>query len=224
MNSKNIAYTEEYQKRVEVLDYLFHDEFLEDICEHTFADGRWRVVGKTYFDQLAPLALRTKFLEIYNHKNKLIFEQKCYDDRRFPSYVLHANGMEYLFFSLDLYGYSILNLTTLKVYHYMPEEVLTGGETFIWTNVIYSGIDKIVAEGCYWACDHEFEIYDFNVPENLPYQLLIKHEDLDPEYNHTLEPVGWTSPDEYAYDEHIRVDECAYEKVRKSVKFYSNLT
>jgi len=216
---KNIAYTKEYQFRNEAYDYLFCDEFLEETNEHNFADSRWRVITKTYVDKLAPLALRTQLLEVYSHKNKLIFEQKCYDDRHSPFYILHANGMEYLFFWLDLYGYSIFNLTTRTAYHYIPEEVLAGGETFIWTDITYSGTDKIVAEGCFWACDHEFEIYDFSAPEKLPYKLLVKHEDLEPDYNNWLKPVGWVSSGEYAYDEHIVENGKTAKKVRKSVKF-----
>ena len=220
MSSRNIAYTEKYQKQKEGFNYLFHEEFLADSNEHIFSDSRWRVICKDYVDKVAPLALNGKAIEVYNNKNKLIFEQKCYDDRQFLSYILHANGMEYLFFGLDLYGYSIFNLTTRTAYHYVPEDVLVGGgETFIWTNVVYSETDKIAVEGCFWACNHEFEIYDFSEPEKLPYKRLIKHEDLEPEYNNWLKPIGWTTSDEYAYDEQIEVKEHVYEMVRKMVKF-----
>jgi len=127
-------------------------------------------------------------------------------------------NMRYIFFPLDLYGYSILNLTTQTAYHYVPE-VSTGGETFIWTDVAYSGTDKIAVEGCYWACPYKFEIYDFTEPEKLPYPLLFRQEDIEPDNMNELEFDGWVSPNEYAYVEEIKIDERTYENVRKSVKF-----
>lgn len=47
----------------------------------------------------------------------------------------------------------------------------------------------------------EFEIYDFSEPERLPYKLLILHEDLEPQYDHWLSPVGFISYNEYSYHE-----------------------
>lgn len=219
MGFKNIAYTTEYRNRNEAFDYLFEDTFLVETHEHVFADGRWRVVCVDYFDEFAPLALGVQCLKVYDQENQLIFEQKCYYDARSPVYILHANGMEYMLFWLDLYGYSILNLTTLTAYHYVPEAVLTGDETFIWTDVVYSGTDKIAVEGCYWACNHEFEIYDFSEPENLPYKLLVKHEDLEARYDNWLEPVGWLTPNEYAYKEHVSKNKNGIKILEKFITF-----
>ena len=219
MNSRNIAYTAEYQKQRAEWDYLFQDEYLSNNIANSpvFAEGRYKVTFKNYFDPNGtPYAKYGVLMTVYNEQGEKLFEQKNCHYKRFCSYVKHENGNEYLLFAIDLYGYSCLNLTTLDVYHYMPEEVLAGGETFIWTNVVYSGTDKIAVEGCYWACDHEFEIYDFSEPEELPYKQLVKHEDLEPEYDNWLNPSGWATSDEFSYEETCGA---TGEKVTKSVKF-----
>jgi len=228
MSSKNIAYTEEYREQRREWDYLFEDKYLNKRMNKKFkdficADGKYTIKFQRYDDPTynngkSNYAKYGSILTVFNDKDEYLFEQKSCHYRSFFRYIEHANGNEYLLFAIDLYGYSILNLNTLEVYHYMPEEVLIGGETFIWSKAFYSGTNKIAVEGCYWACDNEFEIYDFSEPERLPYQLLVKHEDLEPEYNNWLNPIGWVTPDEFAYDEIIYHKDGKFEKIRKSVK------
>ena len=212
MAAKNIAYTKEYQLTRDKVEYLFQDCFLDSSENRTIANGKFRLNIKTYTEKTASRIMGAQFISVYNKNEELLFEQKCTYDKGFFRYIAHENGEEYLLFSIDLYGYSILNLNSLTVFHYIPEEA----ETFIWTDADYSGSNKIAALGCFWACDYEFEIYGFSNPEKLPYKQLVRHEDLEPQYNHWLEPIGWVLPTEYAYYE-----TAGKEKTYKTVNVFS---
>ena len=66
---------------------------------------------------------------------KMIYEWKnIYNISRYATIIKHSDGNKYLLFSIDLYGYSVLNLKTLECINYIPSEsYLDNKETFIWT-------------------------------------------------------------------------------------------
>lgn len=79
--------------------------------------------------------------------------------------VSHQDGNRYFVFSQDLYGYSVLNLSTLKEHHFFPAESFPKGETFIWVKGCYNPKNNIMAvEGCYWACPYSVVLVDFTKP------------------------------------------------------------
>lgn len=94
------------------------------------------------------------------------------DDCDFFKLIQHSNGKNYLVFRRDLYGYSLLEIETLKDFHYYPVCSLgfianeeTFEETFIWTDVLYNPLNNLmVVFGCYWACPWDLALVDFSEP------------------------------------------------------------
>lgn len=85
------------------------------------------------------------------------------DSRCFYAWVSRA-GHDYLLFSEDLEGQTVVDLT----------DGLTAGfsspdDPFIWTEFHPSpDRTKVAIIGCYWACPHQVTVYDFHEPLNLP--------------------------------------------------------
>ncbi len=83
--------------------------------------------------------------------------------------IKHSNGKTYLIFTEDLYGYSVLELETLKSVHYLPKESYLEGEefkeTFIWTDMHYNKANNFLAVGgCFWAEPSSVIYFDFSNP------------------------------------------------------------
>lgn len=101
---------------------------------------------------------------------EFVYEWKNIDGHsRFMTIISHSNGNKYLVFDEDLYGYSVLDLTTKKSVHYIPyqsyQEDEDFVETFIWCQVHYDSDSNLLAvEGCYWACPYTLIILDFSEP------------------------------------------------------------
>lgn len=99
----------------------------------------------------------------------LIKEIECIDDHFFAQIINHSNGKQYLIYNTDLYGYSVLDMSTLETADYVPYKSFFGGETFIWCEKHYSPVnDLLVVDGCYWACPWGLEFYNFSQPMQLP--------------------------------------------------------
>lgn len=110
--------------------------------------------------------------ELYN-ENILIYEWiiDCYSPRLSMCKIIHhSNGNNYFIFVEDLYGYSVLDLTTLESIHYIPEESHKENydeceETFIWCECYYNSYNDLLAiDGCYWACPYTIIVVDFTNP------------------------------------------------------------
>ncbi|MCL2528280.1 MAG: hypothetical protein FWE42_07660 [Defluviitaleaceae bacterium] len=79
--------------------------------------------------------------------------------------VTHSNGRKYLAYKEDLYGYSVLELETKKIFKYFPTASWKGGETFIVTDIHYNPSNDIVAAGgCYWACPTGVFLFEIKDP------------------------------------------------------------
>ncbi len=112
--------------------------------------------------------LRGAICRLYKN-DKNIFEWKhLYDKPRISKIIEHANGNSYFIFDEDLYGYSVLDLTTLECMHYIPAESYDKEnfvDTFIWRDVYYNKINNYLAvEGCVWADVYSIIIIDFTNP------------------------------------------------------------
>ena len=103
---------------------------------------------------------------------KAVYTFKSVDDNcNFCQYISHSSGKHYLIFRRDLYGYSLLEIETLKDFHYYPMCSLGDStrenfeETFIWTEVLYNPSNNLMAVyGCVWACPWELMLVDFRDP------------------------------------------------------------
>ena len=75
----------------------------------------------------------------------------------------------YLIIGEDYQGYSIINLVSQTVNIYFPDEGYKGFG-FCWSNIVGIYNNKLIVEGCYWACPYECVIYDITNIEQLPLQ------------------------------------------------------
>lgn len=107
------------------------------------------------------------------HSGKIIYEWKNTDGKsRMANIIHHSDGNDYFVFDEDLYGYSVLNLKSMKSMHYIPAESYTEPssemqETFIWCDCFYNpGTNRLAVNGCFWACPYNVIVLDFSNPMN----------------------------------------------------------
>lgn len=221
MEYQNIAYTEEYQNHRKKFDYLFDDKYkCDDSRAITILDGKFCLIINYYSDpsyQVFKYNVSTSKTEIYDTEGKKITEFRNVDHHvDFYSVVEHSNGRHYLFFSIDLYGYSVMDLSNFNTYHYIPKESFSDlGETFIWTKVLYCKVNNIIAvDGCIWAFPYGTEFYDFSVPEEFPYKLIYTSHEMDGEIdiNSDVTPLRWTEDGKIVLECCLNKDEPTIEK------------
>ena len=91
-------------------------------------------------------------------------------EERNAQIIRHADGRDYLVYFEYLYGYSVLDLTTKKSVHYIPQESAPFDddhfeETFIWYQPYYDPASSLMAvEGCIWAAPYSLIVLDFSDP------------------------------------------------------------
>ena len=85
------------------------------------------------------------------------------DSRCFYAWV-SRDGHDYLLFSEDLEGQTVIDLTAGRVTGFSSPD-----DGFIWCE-FYPSPDrtKLAVVGCYWACPYEVIVYDFRDPLHLP--------------------------------------------------------
>ena len=120
---------------------------------------------KRYRDQNTGLISR-----LY-HKDEQIFEWRFFGTSpRNASIIHHANGRTYLLYYEDLYGYSVLDLSSMQSVHYIPQESHETDksrlrETVIWVVPHYDPESSLLAvEGCIWASPYTVLVVDFSDP------------------------------------------------------------
>jgi hypothetical protein len=103
-------------------------------------------------------------------KQVLVFEWRYIGghDRK-ASIFRHANGRTYLIFYENLYGYSVLDFSSMKTVNYIPRESAKHDEhfeeTFIWMIPHYDPSSNLLAvEGCVWAAPYSIIVLDFCDP------------------------------------------------------------
>ena len=69
----------------------------------------------------------------------------------------------------DYQGYSIINLVNQRLNIYFPDEGYKGFG-FCWSNIVGIYNNKLIVEGCYWACPYECVVYNITNIEQLPLQ------------------------------------------------------
>ena len=185
---KNIAYTKEY------LDHL------ENIYRHVFTPDCY--FGEGLKELKNGVSVFVKDYKggsentVYRN-DKEIFSFKTVNGNNHYEVFTHQNGHEYLFFRKDLYGYSILDLTTTRDYNYFPAASFPTGETFIWCEIFYNPINNIAAVwGCYWACPYGVILADFSDPlSDSPQVEYYDHIEKDFYYGCGFEFIAWDGTD-----------------------------
>ncbi|MHC6203051.1 hypothetical protein ACYULU_07640 [Breznakiellaceae bacterium SP9] len=103
--------------------------------------------------------------------------------------------MDYIFYKEDLYGYSVFEIGTNKVFNYYPLVTFKENiETFIGTDIHYNVQNNIFAvEGCYWACPWDIFLFRLNNPMERFTEIINIRDLIDPEYKKygCIDFVGW---------------------------------
>lgn len=175
---ENVAYTDAYKLHRESFDKLF--ELEPESCEDLYlGENNEYIVKTTTFTKTEIMDNNiisnhsVNKVTVLNKQDEIILEFKSIDDNLFIKVIHHSNGNDYLIFRIDLYGYSIMDLTNNNISHYIPKASFDEREeTFIWTDALYCEVnDLLVIDGCYWAAQWTNEFYDFSNPMQLPFNL-----------------------------------------------------
>ena len=157
--------SEEYNQLIKELDKLVYSkcDLLRPTNEIELYDN---YSIKYYYYKDIDSSKDGEVCRLYKDK-KMIYEWKnIYDKSRYATIIKHSDGNKYLLFSIDLYGYSVLNLKTLECINYIPSEsYLDNKETFIWCDVNYNPKNNLlVVSGCYFASPYSLIVLDFTKP------------------------------------------------------------
>lgn len=168
---KNIVYTQEYKIYRESFDWLYMLVPSSTTLYNIENKYSLEVVlyEKSEIGGKIPIRHSVSKGIIKNLDGMIIAEFKSITGHIFADLIHHKNGKEYLIFNIDLYGYSIMDMSDLSVVSYVPETVLKKVETFIWQEKFYCETNNIlVVSGCYWANPSGLEFYDFSYPMKVP--------------------------------------------------------
>jgi len=174
-NMENVAYTDEYRLRRERSNWLFDLEPLEDEVFYLDDDKEYEVRHLSFGKMEVRADGRSvyfsaKRVTVSRADGTVLLDYRTTDDVPLVELIRHKNGKGYIIFKTGLYGYSVMEIEGGDIAHYVPKHSFDeGGETFIWTGVLYCEANNLLAaEGCYWACDWTNEFYDFSDPMTLP--------------------------------------------------------
>ena len=177
----NIAYTDEYIKKFnKICNLIFSYDKTETNSiklSNNYTLNCVEYTGKSIHGGIGDGAKCT-LLDISNNP---IYE---FDMTDLPSKIYfdiihHENGSDYFIFKRELYGYSVLDINSLKSFHYIPDvHINDDGESFIWADIFYNRNTNILAvEGCFWACPYSIILLDFSNPMTI-YENQIPIEDI----------------------------------------------
>ncbi len=198
MVDPNIAYTKVYEKYREEYSAVFDPKYQNgNVDEIVLPDKRHVLKITKYIDDnniVRPYRTLASKLEIRNEAGSVAEFDSIYEKALY-TFIEHSNGRNYLIFSIDLYGYSVLDLSDYRYAHYVPESSFNRGEeTFIWTKVLYNpGNNLIAVDGCYWAGLWYTEFYDFSQPMELPLKMLCSTYDMKKQFDtdYDVIPIQW---------------------------------
>ncbi|HEX2953707.1 MAG TPA: hypothetical protein VHR47_06955 [Bacillota bacterium] len=107
------------------------------------------------------------------------------------AWLQHRTG-EYLICGEDSQGYSIVDLKSRAIHHFVPEEAyLRGGFSWIKPYASKDG-DILAVEGCYLGQPCQVVFYDISKPLSLPYREILRLT----EYG---EIIGWKDQRNFEY-------------------------
>ena len=213
----NIDGTAKYN---EWLESIFKDAERSDVCSKIKNLPYGYTVECYDLLKNGEKADRGQYRQLYDSSHNIIFTYLTTDEAPLCTVVERNNGIKYFFFCRELYGFSFLNLSTLKVIDYVPEETFTGKETFIWCDVIYNPQnDMLAVDGCYWACGTDTmvlsfgSLFNYNGEERIAKDMLENGSQLD-----AVDFYCWENTDLLVITED---EDCNEAKIRISQEQYS---
>ena len=198
---ENIAYTAAYQKmRENAMPILTEENFTEE--RTTALSNGDIIVFRNYVTMEDPY--RRSGSRFYLKRNGKIVYSYCMPidagDLVSQEIIKHRNGNQYILFRTELYGYSLLDLNSLKAWHYIPKGRIKNRESFIWADggVYCERNNLLYISGCYWAYPYSVLIVDFSQPEALPYREYNLMETVDV-FEDDIEPIQWEADGSLTY-------------------------
>lgn len=168
--------TDEYKKEIELLDrQVFCKCNTSEPTEVTELEDSYVLKVYSYEEikkESGYVAVRIKgsICRLYQN-DRLVFEWKCTESGSvLHSIIHHSNGKKYFLFSLDLYGYGVLDLLSYECLRYIPQQSKLHDknifeETFIWVEPHYDTVSGLLAvDGCFWAAPYSVIVLDFSDP------------------------------------------------------------
>lgn len=167
----NAIDTGKYKKWRAKCQKFFSDKYRNPVLDHTkkLIDGFY-VTFQSFEGKTRDCNLYLSKNTLFNKDGKEIFVWYNLDSSAdFATLFIHSNGMHYIVFRIDLYGYGVYELESGKELYYIPSEAYPDNgdidETFIWTDADYDPNSNLLAVcGCYWACPTSTIIVDFSNP------------------------------------------------------------
>ena len=202
MDLENVAYSDDYLAYREQYTRVFGPDFFQEE-ETIILSYKYTLIKRCYFGQFEHYFIRATENDLVNENGeKLYTYRNLNDDAEFCTIINHKNGNQYMVFRSELYGYSVLDLSSLEDFHYFPRESLrrlqgdtSAEETFIWVQVHYNKINNILAvEGCYWACPMSILLIDFSEPM-ISQKSLIEIEEKNPNAYAKIGDIGFEAWD-----------------------------
>lgn len=161
----------EFKEKVKEYDRdIFSHCILDKPTEIKILDTNYKVLYFFYKEKDSGLNAGRGGSICHLYKNdELVYEWKClYHNSRISNIIEHSNNHKYLIFTEDLYGYSVLELDTLKSMHYLPGELYSDPfvESFIWSSdIFYNKNNNLLAVvGCFWGWPESTIVLDFSKP------------------------------------------------------------
>lgn len=148
--------------------------------EHLSPSGKYKLTTQTYNTS------KTTGSNSWNYTRGLVTNaetgEEIADVRRNYSSFWHLwfeqGEKEYLLCGEDYQGYGAVDLEQKTVKFFLPESA-EQGVGFCWVEAEQTDPDRILVNGCYWACPFEYVEYDVSDPMNLPYPELSRYSDDD---------------------------------------------
>lgn len=164
--------TNEIQRVREMMESAFDASFLisEEHEEVTSPCGKYSLVIDVFGTAADPTFPSISVSTIRDvETGEVLATIKRNDNRLFYSWITR-DGHDYLLFSEDLEGQSVVDLTDRRL-----EGFASVDGDFIWTE-FYPSHDKtkLAIVGCYWACPYQLTVYDFRDPMNLPLPIIVQ--------------------------------------------------
>lgn len=164
----NVAYTREYKEYQTKYEHIFQEANFNEEKIVRISDKL--ILSKKYYIVNSNVLMHGTTNCLMDESGTILYSYLCINNKSELSTIIkHSNGNDYYIFNRDLYGYSILDLSTLNTFHYIPyESFFNKEETFIWSNVHYNNINNVIAiDGCYWARPEEIGLARFEEPMNV---------------------------------------------------------
>ena len=167
----NAAYSAEYiNYRNKIINETYNKKYKtgEEIFENKNNTDDIKIISEHYLTKDKNYC---EYNKIYKD-NSLLHEYFTLDDSgSFCEYIKYNNGLDYIFYKEDLYGYSVFEVPSKNVFNYYPMATFKGNtETFIGTDIYYNIKNNIFAVGgCYWACPFEVFLVEIDNPMDDPF-------------------------------------------------------